>query len=160
MLDKSIYKNAILLLSYNQDPHQLPRHVENDFLINPLPCTFNPTGREEDKCPGNVCKEELWLVLQYFNAGYLRQCVVFLGKKSSGSIQIPLLIKELFEGHEHVFTFVCCQCDLKEKHTILDACGFKNVVDFADPKKHLDPKHRCEEWGELWRAAIDFARKN
>ncbi len=161
MLQKPIDKNVIFILSYNPDPKHRGERTVNGCRIIPLPCAFNETGRNEDKCKDNVREDDkqLQLLLQYFRAGQMYHALPFAGKAYPETVHIILLLKRLFEGYEHMFTWVSCHHDRREKHRILHACGFKNIRDFTDERALADPKHQCDEWDELWKVATEIAQK-
>ncbi len=158
-------KKILFLISYNPAPDNAWIYKEGDCLVVELGCTFNQTGRHEDKSPSNVHAEDprwKFLLLCIALGMDIVAIILHLGYIQSGSGAMIRLAKQTCAGREELLRFLVCHHDLAEKRRLLRDAGFGEwqCREFVDAKAVKDPQHRCEEWDAMRRYAADIAGEN
>lgn len=130
----------IALLSYN--PIRITYEVSNQAEFSTFPNAFKPKSRNSV-----TINDPVWqsLVIQDMKQSF-DAIFIFIGKKSSGALEVIELVARFFETSQERITFVSCSCDLVEKQNQLMLHGFKSdaLVVFQDDFKP------CREWDWLF----------
>ncbi len=127
----------IALVSYNDCPH-FPRGIT---VIDGIEVLFLPrTFPQKKSALVSADDENCRLLMQYIDI--LDGVNIFVGKKSSGSLEIISLFCSLFKSKEEKLFFTLCDHDEPEKIQLLSSLGIgeKQWVVFKDGHT------QCKEW--------------
>jgi len=144
-------KTKIAVLSYNSIPPYnkgINKILGENILF--LPNSFNP------KCPASVLSTDLNWIELIKHKNTLEKIIIFIGKKSSGSLEIIELACDYFQDKKEILLFILCDHEQEEKESLLAQFNIPITQYICFKDGHLP----CQETPFLKGFLLDYLQNN